>query len=145
MGLFGSLFGKRADQSLSRHQVEANAMGAAVLQASGINFDSSAALEQALVGTFFFGMVTAHGMLHHLSPLQVHALALRAFVEEFHYSEAAAAQAAQSCIDVVRPGVHDTMNAILHRGIDGHRQHISGQTRALEENIQSVLAHFKAA
>ena len=145
MGLFDRLFGKRANHSLDRHQIEANAMGVALLEACGIDFDSSSPLEQALVGTFFFGMLTAHGMLHRLSPPDVHALALRAFAEEFHYSDTAAAQATQACIDAATPGVHDTMNAILHRGIDGHRQHISGQVSDLAENIQSVLAHFKKA
>lgn len=145
MGLFDRLFGKRADLSLGQHQIEANAMGVALLEACGIDFDSSSPLEQALVGTFFFGMLTAHGMLHQLSPPQVNALALRTFVEEFHYSDAAATQASQACIDAATPGVHDTMNAILHRGIDGHRQHISGQASGLAENIQGVLAHFKKA
>ena len=118
-------------------------MGSALLTASRIDFDGASPLDQALVGTFFFGMVYAHGMIKQLAPPQIHALALKAYTEVFHYTPEAAAQAAQSCIDATSPNNHDTMNAILHRGIDGHAQFISGNIAALGENIRSVLEHFR--
>lgn len=118
-------------------------MGETLLAASGIDFDRASHLEQALVGTFFFGMANAHGMLYQLTPPQVHALVLKAYSEVFHYTPEAAAEAAQSCIDATAPGGHDTMNAILHRGIDGHAQFESGNTAALGENIQAVLGQFR--
>jgi hypothetical protein len=144
MGFFNRLLGNPTNSPSARRSAEVNSMGAALLQVSGIDFDASSPLEQALVGTFFFGMATAHGMLLQLTPPEVHGLVLTTFVEEFHYSPEAAAQAAQACIDASRPGHHDTMNAILHRGIDGHRQYVSGQARMLEENIRSILAQFRA-
>lgn len=142
MSLFSRIFGKKS-APLSAFATDVNRMGDALLGASGVDFDRATQLEQALVGTFFFGMAYAHGMQNQLTPPQVHALVLRAYSEVFHYSPEAAAEAAQACIDASTPGHHDAMNAILHRGIDGHAQFTSGDASAFSENIRSVLSHYK--
>ena len=56
-------------------------MGETLLASSGVEFDRASQLEQALIGTFFFGMAHAHGMLSQLTPPQVHALVLKAYSE----------------------------------------------------------------
>lgn len=142
MSLLDRILGKRKTP-LAAASADANAMGRALLAASGVDFDRGSQLDQALIGTFFFGMVHAHGMLSKLTPPQVHALALKAYTEVFHYTPAAAVQAAQSCIDATAPGNHDSMNAILHRGIDGHAQFARSDISALRENIGSVLLEFR--
>jgi DNA-binding CsgD family transcriptional regulator len=86
-------------------------------------------------------MLTAHGMLHALSAREVRELALVAFELGFHYSPEAAVEATDACMAAATPGHHDAMNAILHRGIDGHRQYLVGE--GLAENIRSVLAHYE--
>ncbi|HEX7028379.1 MAG TPA: Imm48 family immunity protein, partial [Gammaproteobacteria bacterium] len=104
MGLF-DLFRKRAhSKAVQRHIGEANAMSAALLSASGVEFDSASKLEQALIGTFYFGMLTAHGMLHALSPREVHELALASFELGLHYTPAAAMEATEECIAAATPG-----------------------------------------
>jgi hypothetical protein len=142
MALFDQFFGKRK-APLERQSAELNRMGETLLAAAGVDFDHASQLEQALIGTFFFGMAHAYGMLNKLTPPQVHALVLKAYSEVFHYTPEAAVQAAQSCIDATAPGNHDTMNAILHRGIDGHAQYIKENEIGLKENIRSVLDHFR--
>jgi hypothetical protein len=117
-------------------------MAAAVLAASDVEFDASSKLNQALVGTFLFGMIYAHGMTHKLAPSEVHALAIIVFKETLHYSDAAAAEGVQACIDASRPGHHDTMNAILHRGIDGHAAYVGNNVAKAAENLKDILAHF---
>ena len=114
-----------------------------LLEASGIEFDAAPPLEQALIGTFYFGMLQTHGMLQQLSAPDIHALALIAYKEHLHYSDSAAAQAVQECINATDPGYHDTMNAILHRGIDGHRQYLMDDFSGLSGNIQSILERFR--
>lgn len=56
-------------------------MARVLLSASGIEFDSASKLEQALVGTFLFGMICAEGMSQKLTPAEVHAHALLVFKE----------------------------------------------------------------
>lgn len=130
-------------ERLVQHRKELNDMAAALLIVADVDFDQATPLEQALVGTFFFGMVTAHGMTAGLTLPDIHALALIVFKESLHYTDSAAAQAVQESINATSPGYHDTMNAILHRGIDGHAQYLARNTAGLRENINSILEHFR--
>ena len=127
------------------YRAEANAAVRDLLQMSEVDFDSGTKLQQALIGTFVFGMVYAHGRVLGLSPPQIHALASAVYQDVLHYTAEAAAEGVQDCIDATAPGNHDSMNAIMHRGIDGHRQHIAGDFDGLRQNIRSVLEQFNAA
>jgi len=133
---------ERPDKDLGKELGQLNSMARALLEASGVDFDGASALQQALVGTFFFGMVSAHGMAGRMKPIEIHALALQAFQDSLHYTPDAAAQAVGACIEATKPSAHETMNAILHRGIDGHAQFSAGDLEGLASNVRSVLAHF---
>jgi hypothetical protein len=131
--------------NLELNRANLNAMATDVLAVCAIDFDSESQLNQALVGTFIFGMIFADSMLHRLQPPEVHALALAVFADSLHYTPNAAAEAVEHCIAATQPGCHDTMNAILHRGIDGHLQHQRQDFAGLATNLNSILAHFKPA
>lgn len=133
---------KETKHDLVSHREQVNKMAMSLLTASEVDFDGATQLEQALVGTFLFGMIQAHGMLNGLTPPEVHALALIVFRDSLHYTDAAAAQGVQECINATRPEYHRTMNAILHRGVDGHKQYQDGNIDALRENLSSILDQF---
>ena len=140
-------WGKKAprDTDLAEDRAQLNSMARAFLEVTALDFDRASALHQALVGTFYFGMVMAHCMAARLRPAEVHALGLLVFQDSLHYTPDAAIQAVQACIDATEPGAHDTMNAILHRGIEGHRQFMAGDLEGLAGNMHAVLAHFDEA
>ena len=131
------------DEHLVPHRNALNAMARDLLKEAGLEFDKASPLEQALVGTFLFGMIQTHGMANKLSPPEIHALALLVFKDTLHYSDSAAAQGVQECINATDPKYHDTMHAILHRGIDGHRQYQEGDREGLSKNIVSILNQFR--
>ena len=125
------------------YQVEGERIGADLLRVAAVDFDRSDALTQALIGTFLFGMLHAHAMSSKRTPEEARNLAISVFERVLHYSAAAAVEGVEHCIEATRPGVHETMNAILHRGIDGHRQYIEGDAAGLERNVKSVLEQFR--
>ncbi len=135
---------RHQDRDLIRDRDALNAMGGELLKLADFDFDKGSPLQQALVGTFFFGMVYAHGMAARMSPPEIRALALLVFQERLHYTPGAAVQAVQGCIDATRPGVHDAMRAILHRGIDGHAQFVAGDVEGLASNLHSLLDQFSS-
>jgi hypothetical protein len=124
------------------HREECNRLAFAALHASGIEFDRASQLEQALVGTFVFGMIHAECMKHALDVPQAYAIALCVFQDTLHYTPKAAAEGVQACIDATAPGVHDTMRAIMHHGIDGHAQLATSDVAALTANIRGILSQF---
>lgn len=117
-------------------------MASAALVASGVEFDHASPLQQALIGTFVFGMIQAHGMMNQLQAPEIHAMAICVFLDTLHYTDDVATQAVQECINATTPSYHPTMNAILHRGIDGHKQYVERDTAGLSQNIRSILGHF---
>jgi hypothetical protein len=133
---------KPQDLHLVPHREECNKIASSALVASGLEFDSASQLEQALIGTFIFGMISTHGMMNQLQLVEVHAVALCVFQDTLHYTVDAAAQGVQECINAATPNYHPTMNAILHRGIDGHKQYLDGDFNGLSQNIQSILGKF---
>jgi hypothetical protein len=130
--------------ALPEQRDEANAMASQLLECANVDFDRSSPLQQALVGTFLFGMLSAQCMSKK-QPGDPRALAIYVFRDTLHYTPEAAEQGVQSCIEVTKPGVHDTMNDIVHRGIDGHRQFVEGDFAGLRTNIGDVLQQFNAA
>jgi len=134
---------KQAEPDLVSQREQLNRMATILLSQSEVDFDRATQLEQALIGTFIFGMIHAHGISQGLTPPQVHALALTVFKDSLHYTDEAAVQGVQECINATKPGYHATMNAILHRGIDGYQQYKKDNLAGLHENITTVLKQFK--
>lgn len=115
----------------------------AALTASDLQFQALPELDRALVGTFAFGLIYADGRIRNLEPAQINALAIAVFSDVFGYDPEMSAKAVDECIRAASPGYHDTMNAIIHRGIDGHHQLQNGDLAGLSDNLNSILAHFK--
>ena len=88
-------------------------------------------------------MLHAHGISNHLQPQEVHALALATYEDSLHYTPTAAAEAVQHCVGATTPSKHPAMNAILHRGIDGHAQYVQGDLVGLAKNVNAVLQHYR--
>jgi len=134
---------RKKDNYLVPHRNDLNIMVSVLLEYAEIDFDSGTQLKQALVATFLFGMINAHGMMHGLTPPEIHALGLVVFKDSLHYTDDAAVQSVQECINAADPNYHATMNSILHRGIDDHRQYLDKDLAGLGQNIISILDQFK--
>lgn len=133
------------DRDLIGDRKQLNTMALTALEAARLDFDQTSALRQAVFGTFFFGMISAYGMAARMSLTEVHAVALLVFQDSLHYAPNAAVEAVHACINATRPDAHDTMNAILHRGIDGYAQFVAGDLEGLAGNLSSLLALFDEA
>ncbi len=123
---------------------QAVGMAEHLLDVAGIDFDTRDRTTQAVVGTFIFGMLNAYGMSAGQTPQELINLAVKVFQDALHYTPEAAGEGIQHCIEATRPGAHDTMKALIHRGVDGHRQYIAGDHEGLSANINSILAHFSS-
>jgi hypothetical protein len=120
-------------------------MGQQLFVTIDIPFEKTSELQRQLLAAFAFGMVFAVGQTEKLTPPEVHALALSALMDVFHYSDHQAAAFAQQLISVSSDKrVHPTMHAVIHRGIDGHYQWQQNQTEALRTNIRGVFDAVKA-
>jgi len=148
MNFFNRILGRRYAakkhaRNLAVHRNQMNQAAEIVIQESGLDLSAATRRERSVLATFFFGILSAHGMQHKLTPPDLHALCLLVLIDTFKFDETFAALTADECIRAANPGHHDTMHAIIHRGIDAHERLIAGDQKTFRENLQSLLAHFK--
>jgi hypothetical protein len=106
----------------------------------GIPFEQTSELQRQLLAVFAFGMIFAIGQLGRLTAPEVHALVLCCLMDVFRYADHQAAAFAEELIAAAsHQNHHSTKNAIIHRGIDGHRQWQQGQTDNLRANIAEIF------
>ncbi len=105
----------------------------------GIEFARTSELQRQISGAFLFGLVFAHGRMNSLAPAEVHALAITMLQDILGYSVAQAGAFSTRLIEASEAGPDDTMNPIIHRGIDGHRQLTTGQLDSLRKNLLDIF------
>ena len=135
--------GQKHAKDMVHHRQQMNQAAEIVIQESGLDFAAATERERSVLATFFFGILSAHGMQHKLAPPEVHALCLLVYGDTFKFEETLAAFTAGECIRAATPGHHDTMHAIIHRGIDGHAQLLAFDEKGFRENLQGMLELFK--
>jgi immunity protein 48 of polymorphic toxin system len=125
---------------MTRLRREVAAMASGLFELAGIPFERTTELQRQVLAAFVFGMIYAAGRLAGRTQPEVHALALGCLLEVFRYSHAQSAAFCQQLVDASSsPAEHDTTNAIIHRGIDGHRQWAQGESDELRANVTGVL------
>jgi hypothetical protein len=119
-------------------------MCGSVITATSIPLESTSELERQIMASFAFGMTFVVGQSEHLTPPQIHALSITMLVDAFEFTEGEAVAFTNDMIEAAGGGGNPTIRAIIHRGIDGHLQWISGRTEELEKNINSVLKAMRS-
>jgi hypothetical protein len=134
------------DGELAPRRRQNAAMARSLFDVIDVPFEQTSELERQVIATFAFGMVYAAGQTQQLSPPQVHALSICVLMDAFGYSDHQASDFTAHLIAVsADEGQQPVMNAIIHRGIDGHQQWQSGNTERLKANLTDVLERVRAS
>jgi hypothetical protein len=105
----------------------------------GIPFEKTTELQRQLLAAFSFGMLFALGRLNKLTPLEIHTLSICLLMDAFKYSDRQATAFAEDLIESASSRGNPTTNAVIHRGIDGHRQWEKGLTPDLKRNLEDIF------
>src|SRR5689334_17081089 len=120
-------------------------MGNDVLRLSGNATSEMTDLRREIIATFVFGMAYAACRLEELTAPEVHALSLLLMRDVFEYDDRDAARvvdvAIRASIDVSH---HDTVNAIIHQGIEAHREWQDHEEEQLLARLEHVLTTIGA-
>jgi hypothetical protein len=126
-----------ADMKALRSEV--TSLCAGLFPAIGIPFERTSELQRQLLASFGFGIAFTVGRFNKLSPPEVHALAVCMLMDVFRYSAEQAGAFSRELIESASGQGDPTINAVIHRGIDGHRQLQAGQLHELRNNIESIF------
>lgn len=130
------------DQRLIPIRQEIAVMAGELFDVIEVPFEKTSELQQQVLAAFAFGMIFAVGKLKGLPPPDVHALAICCLMDVFKYADQQAGAFSATLISAASSkDENNTMNAIIHRGIDGHHQWQKRQTDQLKANIEGI---FKA-
>lgn len=118
---------------------ELSAFADGVLQELGLALEQTDELERQVTAAFCFGGVNVLVHRDGLTPPDAHALMLALLIRKFAYSPEQAAAFAEDLIQATAPDAHPVLNAIIHRGIDGHAQYEGGDRDGLRRNITEIM------
>jgi hypothetical protein len=130
--------------SLVEHRTQIANFGKDLLQICGIEFVQTTELQRQICGAFLFGVVFTHGKSNGLTPPDIQALAITMLKDVLEYSVEQAGAFSSRLIQATKAGQKDTMNSIIHRGIDGHRQLLAADHNRLRQNLLGVFQSLNA-
>jgi len=131
--------------ALLEYRTEIANFGKELFRICGVEFARTSELQRQICGAFLFGLAFAHSETHGLQPAEVHALAITMLQDLLAYSVEQAGSFSSRLIEASGSGTNDTMNAIIHRGIDGYRQITTGQHDGLRQNLLGIFDTLKAS
>ncbi|UOO38269.1 hypothetical protein IZU99_03160 [Oscillospiraceae bacterium CM] len=97
--------------------------------------------EKQILGAFCFGILNGYSLKTQISAVQIQSAMIAMLVQKFQYDPAVAAQFCDFLIRCTERNYHPTMNAIIHRGIEGYYQ--LGDPEKLRENISEIIKMVK--
>jgi hypothetical protein len=114
-------------------------MAGGLFSVLGIRFEETTELQRQLLAAFSFGMQFVIGPRNQLGPPELHALAICLLRDVFRYSEPQAVAFAEDLIASASGCGNPTTNAVIHRGIEGHRQWEDRLTSELKSNLDGIF------
>ncbi len=107
-----------------------------VIRASEMDIHKMNEQEKQIIGAFCFGVLNGYAN-NQISAVQIQSAMIAVLVQKFQYDPADAAHFCDFLIRCTERNYHPTMNAIIHRGIEGYSQ--LEDTVKLRENISEII------
>jgi immunity protein 48 of polymorphic toxin system len=105
----------------------------------GVPFEDTTELQRQLLAAFSFGMLFALGRVNKLTPPEIHTLSICLLMDAFKYSDRQATAFTEDLIESASSRGNPTTNAVIHRGIDAHREWEKGLRSDLKRNLEDIF------
>jgi hypothetical protein len=92
--------------------------------------------EKQIMGAFCFGALNGYSLENRISTVQIQSAMIAILVQKLGYDPSVAAQFFDFLVKCTEKDYHPTMNAIIHRGVEGYYQ--LEDTNKLRENILDI-------
>ena len=101
-------------------------------------------LDKQLVAAYIFGMLNGKVHEESIPPTDVQALMIRIGIDKLRYPTETAYQMTQFMIDATDREFHPTVNAIIHRGIEGYFLYSDRQFKVLADDFKEIVQVVKS-
>ena len=101
------------------------------------NFENE--LERQLLGAFIFGIINGGAYEIETTPAEVQGLMIATLINTLKYSPQQATAFCQHLIDCTNVEENSTVNAIIHRGVEGYYQLKEQNKEAFKRNYNEII------
>lgn len=108
-----------------------------------VTIDLDDELDRQLAAAYIFGMLNGQAQKDSIAPEDIQALMIRIGIDKLRYSTEVAYQMTQFVIDATDKEFHPTVNAIIHRGLEGYFLYSDDQFDALSEDFNEIVQVVK--
>ena len=128
-----------AEEALHQHVEQLVEYADDVFGESGVEPEKLSDRQREGAGAFLFGVVAGYGRHHGLPPQEVQTLVSMLLEDALFYDAAQAGALSSRLIAACSDGSQDVLNAIIHRGIEGHDQLDAGDHDTLRKNFLGIF------
>ncbi len=115
-----------------------------MLDAAGMEPTATDEMERQVLGAYSFGIVNGYSFEQNISPVQTQAAMTRILITVFGYFPEAASQYFNYLVQCTDKAFHPTVNAIIHRGIEGYYLLEEGKSDILGQDVRRTVQIVKA-
>jgi hypothetical protein len=134
------------DPNLAPVRAEIATMANDLFVVIGVPFEQTSGLQRQVLAAFACGMIFAESRVRGLQPPEIHALVVACLTDVFRFSDQQAVSFSTNLIAAAssHSRTPSTTGAIIHLGVDGHRQWQQKKTDELRTNLREVLRTVEA-
>ncbi|MBZ2097165.1 Imm48 family immunity protein [Streptococcus oralis] len=109
-----------------------------------VTIDLDEDLDRQLAAAYIFGMLNGKAQKDSISPENVQALVIRIGIEKLQYTPEVAFEMTQFVINATDREFHPTVNAIIHRGLEGYFLYSDRQFKVLADDFKEIVQVVKS-
>lgn len=109
-----------------------------------VTIDLDEDLDRQLAAAYIFGMLNGKAQKDSISPENVQALVIRIGIEKLQYTPEVAFEMTQFVINATDKEFHPTVNAIIHRGLEGYFLYSDRQFKVLADDFKEIVQVVKS-
>ena len=109
-----------------------------------VTIDLDEDLDRQLAAAYIFGMLNGKAQKDSISPENVQALVIRIGIEKLQYTPEVAFEMTQFVINATDKEFHPTVNAIIHRGLEGYFLYSGRQFKVLADDFKEIVQVVKS-
>lgn len=109
-----------------------------------VTIDLDEDLDRQLAAAYIFGMLNGKAQKDSISPENVQALVIRIGIEKLQYTPEVAFEMTQFVINATDREFHPTVNAIIHRGLEGYFLYSDCQFKVLADDFKEIVQVVKS-
>ena len=109
-----------------------------------VTIDLADDLDRQLAAAYIFGMLNGKAQKDSIDPENVQALMIRIGIEKLQYAPEVAFEMTQFVINATDKEFHQTVHAIIHRGLEGYFLYSDSQFGALSDDFKDIVQVVKS-